>query len=119
MIEQGSFGWLRQRLGNFTGSRIGDLMTSGKKGELFGKTAFSYIYEVAAERNLLPKYIEDDYLFEIYQNQVSINNKFIEFGHENEDFAAERYSLSQDANLRSAKVYSTLQYLTSPLLPTV
>lgn len=38
MIEQGSFGWLRQRLGNFTGSRIGDLMTSGKKGELFGKT---------------------------------------------------------------------------------
>ena len=62
MIEQGSFGWLRQRLGNFTGSRIGDLMTSGKKGELFGKTAFSYIYEVAAERNLLPKYIEDDYL---------------------------------------------------------
>lgn len=93
MIEQGSFGWLRQRLGNFTGSRIGDLMTSGKEGELFGKTAFSYIYEVAAERNLLPKYIEDDYLFEIYQNQVSINNKFIEFGHENEDFAAERYQL--------------------------
>lgn len=64
--------------GNFTGSRIGDLMTSGKKGEPLGKTALSYMYEIAAERNLLPKYIEDDYLFEIYQNQVSINNKFID-----------------------------------------
>ena len=67
-------------------------MASPTPGELYGKshrglndkrkergavweTAFSYIYEVAAERNLLPKYIEDDYLFEIYQNQVSINNK--------------------------------------------
>lgn len=103
MIEQGSFGWLRQRLGNFTGSRIGDLMTSGKKGELFGKTAFSYIYEVAAERNLLPKYIEDDYLFEIYQNQVSINNKFIEFGHDNEDFAAERYQLVTGCELEECR----------------
>lgn len=65
MIEQGSKDWLVARLGNFTGSRIGDLMTSGKKkGELFGKTALSYIYEVAAERNLLPKYIKDDLLLE-------------------------------------------------------
>ena len=31
MIEQGSKDWLVARLGNFTGSRIGDLMTSGKK----------------------------------------------------------------------------------------
>ena len=46
MIEQGSKEWLVSRLGFFTGSRIGDLMTSGKKGELFGKTALSYTYEV-------------------------------------------------------------------------
>lgn len=103
MIEQGSKEWLVSRLGFFTGSRIGDLMTSGKKGELFGKTALSYIYEVCAERDLLQSYIDDDYLFEIYQQQVSINNKFIEFGHNNEDFAAERYQLVTGCELEECE----------------
>lgn len=103
MIEQGSFGWLRQRLGNFTGSCVGDLMVSGKKREMFGKTALSYIYEVASQRDLLQSYIDDDYLFEIYQQQVSINNKFIEFGHDNEDFAAERYQLVTGCELEECE----------------
>lgn len=103
MIEQGSKEWLVSRLGFFTGSRIGDLMTSGKKGELFGKTALSYIYEVCAERDLLQSYIDDDYLFEIYQQQVSINNKFIEFGHNNEYFAAERYQLVTGCELEECE----------------
>lgn len=103
MIEQGSREWLKQRLGKITGSRIGDLMTSGKKGEMFGKTALSYIYEVCAERDLLQKYMDDDYLFEIYQRQVSINNKFIEFGHDNEDFAAERYQLVTECKLEECE----------------
>lgn len=103
MIEQGSSEWLKQRLGKITGSRIGDLMTSGKKGEMFGKTALSYIYEVCAERDLLQKYMDDDYLFEIYQRQVSINNKFIEFGHDSEDFAAERYQLVTECKLEECE----------------
>lgn len=103
MIEQGSSEWLKQRLGKITGSRIGDLMTSGRKGEMFGKTAISYIYEVCAERDLLQKYIDDDYLFEIYQQQVSISNKFIEFGHGNEDFAAERYQLATGCELEECE----------------
>lgn len=103
MMGQGSKEWLVSRLGFFTGSRIGDLMTSGKKGELFGKTALSYIYEVCAERDLLQSYIDDDYLFEIYQQQVSINNKFIEFGHDNEDFAAERYQLATGFELEECE----------------
>jgi hypothetical protein len=111
MTEQGSKEWLVARLGNFTGSRIGDLMTSGKKGELFGKTAMSYIYEIASERNLLPQYLEDDYLFEIYQQQVSINNKFIEFGHDNEDFAAERYQLTTGCELEECE---SIQHPTIP-----
>lgn len=111
MIEQGSNEWLKQRLSFFTGSRIGDLMTSGKKGEQFGKTALSYIYEIAAERNLLPKYIEDDYLFEIYQQQVSISNKFIEFGHDNEDFAAERYQVVTGCELEECE---SIQHPTIP-----
>lgn len=111
MIEQGSFGWLRQRLGNFTGSRIGDLMTSGKKGELFGKTALSYIYEVAAERNLLPKYIEDDYYFEIYQQQISFSNKYTDWGHEVENLAAERYQLITRCELEECE---SIQHPTIP-----
>lgn len=103
MMGQGSKEWLVSRLGFFTGSRIGDLMTSGKKGELFGKTALSYIYEVCAERDLLQSYIDDDYLFKIYQQQVSINNKFIEFGHDNEDFAAERYQLATGFELEECE----------------
>lgn len=111
MIEQGSKEWLVSRLGDFTGSRIGNLMTSGKKGELFGKTALSYIYEVCAERDLLQSYIDDDYLFEIYQRQVSINNKFIEFGHDNEDFAAERYQLVTECKLEECE---SIQHPTIP-----
>lgn len=111
MIEQGSKEWFISRLGKITGSRIGDLMTSGKKGEMFGKTALSYIYEVCAERDLLQKYIDDDYLFEIYQQQVSISNKFIEFGHDNEDFAAERYQLVTRCELEECE---SIQHPTIP-----
>ena len=111
MIEQGSKEWFISRLGKITGSRIGDLMTSGKKGEMFGKTALSYIYEVCAERDLLQKYIDDDYLFEIYQQQISISNKFIEFGHDNEDFAAERYQLVTECKLEECE---SIQHPTIP-----
>lgn len=92
-MQQNSIEWYRARLGNFTGSKIGDLMSSGKKKDaMFGKTAMSYIYEVASERDLLSAYLEDDYLFEIYQNLVSVNTKYMEYGHENEELAAETYA---------------------------
>lgn len=111
MIEQSSKEWKLSRLGNFTGSRIGGLMTSGKKGEPFGRTALSYIYEVCAERNLLPKYIEDDYYFEIYQQQVSFSNKYTDWGHEVEDFAAERYQLVTGCELEKCE---SIQHPTIP-----
>ena len=48
--EQRSEEWHAQRLGKFTASRFGDLMTnSRKKDEVLGATAVSYIYEKAAE----------------------------------------------------------------------
>lgn len=111
MIEQNSSEWLKSRIGFFTGSRIGDLMTSGKKGEMFGKTALSYIYEVCAERDLLQKYIEDDYYFEIYQQQVSFSNKYTDWGHEVEDFAAERYQLVTGCELEECE---SIQHPTIP-----
>lgn len=92
MVEQGSSAWLKQRLGKFNGSAIGDLMTkSKKKDEIFGQTALSLIYKIASERDLRRAYIEDDYLWEIYQEQVSFSNKFTRFGHENEGLAIETY----------------------------
>lgn len=92
MIEQGSKEWFLSRLGKFTGSAIGDLMTKGRtKDKLFGDKAMTLIYKVASERCLIPAYIEDDYLWEIYQNQVSFSNKYTQFGQENEGLAIEVY----------------------------
>ena len=48
-IKQRDIEWYRSRLGHFTGSRISDLLKSGRKKEqAFGDTALSYIYKVAA-----------------------------------------------------------------------
>jgi hypothetical protein len=92
MIEQGSKEWFLSRLGKFTGSVIGDLMTKGKtKDKLFGDKAMTLIYKVASERCLIPAYLEDDYLWEVYQNQVSFSNKYTQFGQENEGLAIEVY----------------------------
>ena len=51
LLEQRTDEWFNQRLGKFTASRFGDLMTnSRKKDEVLGATAVSYIYEKAAEK---------------------------------------------------------------------
>lgn len=93
-MEQNTNEWLKARLGNFTASAIHQLMSGGRrKGERFGKTALSYIYEVAAERDILPIYLSDDILFEVYLQQTTVSSKAIEWGHDNEPLAAERYAL--------------------------
>lgn len=92
MSEQNTSQWLKDRLGCFNGSAIGDLMSSGrKKDELFGQTALSYIFQIASERDLIKAYLDDDYLWEMYQNQVSFSNRFTDWGHEQEPFAIEEY----------------------------
>lgn len=91
-IKQNTDEWKRQRIGCWNASAIGELMTSGRKKEqLFGQTAMTYIYSIASERDLLKAYLEDDYLWEIYQSQVSFSNKFTEYGHEQEPLAVEEY----------------------------
>ena len=92
MIEQYSKEWYLRRLGKFTGSQIGDLMTRGKKkDEIFGQTALSYIYGVAAERDLATAYKVNEYLWEIYQSQVNVTTRYTEWGHDNEEIAIETY----------------------------
>lgn len=92
MIEQNTTQWMKDRCGCWNASAIGDLMSSGrKKDELFGQTALSYIFQIASERDLLKAYLEDDYLWEVYQSQVGFSNRHTEWGHEQEPLAAEEY----------------------------
>ena len=88
--QQRDLGWFRARLSNFCGSKIGDLMKSGKKKEqIFGDTALSYIYQVAAERMLNPVFVDDDELFADYVEQMQVTSKAIRWGQEQEDNAKE------------------------------
>ena len=92
MPPQGTSEWHLQRLGKFNASRVSELMVSGrKKDEYFGKTALSYINEVAAERNLDPEVLSDDKQLWIYLELVSVQNKYMRWGSEHEQEAREIY----------------------------
>lgn len=92
MEAQHSLEWYRKRLGKITGSRVGDLMKSSrKKDEIFGDTAKSYIYQLAAERDMNPAIVEDDESFATYLQQVGFSSKAIEWGNIQEDNARKLY----------------------------
>ena len=86
--NQRDLAWFRCRIGCFTGSKIGDLMKSGRKKEqIFGDTAMSYIFKVSAERMLNPVFVNDDELFGQYVEQQQVYSKAIIWGQEQEDNA--------------------------------
>lgn len=76
--------WQAQRLGKFTSSRIGDLMTSGRsKDKFWGDTAMNYIYEKIAELMTgVPHYISE--------------SRAMEWGVEQEPYAIEKYNELSD-----------------------
>ena len=75
--------WHLQRLGKITASRISDLMTKGrKKDELFGKTAMSYIYQVAAERDYDMEMVTGE--FEEFRDLTCIETRAMRNGIVNE-----------------------------------
>ena len=87
-IEQRSLDWFRSRIGNITGSRVADIMKSGrKKDELFSDTAKSYLYQIAGERLFNPAFLDDDDSFQDYIDQVSVNTKAMQWGADQEDAA--------------------------------
>lgn len=91
-LEQGqrNLGWYRARLGNFTGSRVGDLMKTGRsKSEPWGETAKSYMMKIAAERMMNPDVVNDDELFGQYLEQTMVTSKAMRFGTEQEAAARE------------------------------
>lgn len=91
-IEQRSTEWHRQRLGHFTGSKISDLMKTGrKKDDPWSETAKTYIYQVAGERLFSPVFLKDDSIFEDYLAQTSFTTKAMQWGTEQEDAAKNVY----------------------------
>ena len=106
--NQRDLAWFRCRIGSFTGSKIGDLMKSGRKKEqIFGDTTMSYIFKVTAERMLNPVFVNDDELFGQYIEQQQVYSKAIIWGQEQEDNAKDLLLLSarfhQVANLAPCK----------------
>lgn len=92
MEAQHSLDWFRVRLGKFTGSKIGDLMKSGRgKDEIFGEAAKTYIYQVAAERMMNQAILDDDEAFQDYINQIDVSSKAMRWGNEQEENARDLY----------------------------
>lgn len=117
--NQRDLAWFRCRLGCFTGSKIGDLMKSGrKKDQLFGETAMSYIYKVAAERMLNPIFVEDDTVFGDYIEQQQVYSKAIAWGQEQEsnakDLLMRKYPEWEIAEVSSCKHDTIPHFAASP-----
>lgn len=72
--------WLLERLGHFTGSKVGRLMKAGKGGELFGKDALSYIEEIAGDRLVNDAALDDYESREDFINSEKVTNRNIEWG---------------------------------------
>ncbi len=90
--EQRSLDWFRSRIGQITGSKVSDIMTSGrKKGEIFSQTAKSYLYQVAAERLFNPDFLNDDEVFQDYIDQTCYATKAMQWGTEQERSAIELF----------------------------
>ncbi len=91
-IEQRSLDWHRARLGKFTGSQVGNLMAASRdKTKVFGKTAESYLREVASERMLNPRVVENDEAFTLYLDSKKVSTKAMRWGQENEGAARDQY----------------------------
>lgn len=86
-IEQRSLEWYRSRIGYITGSRVYDIMKTGKGKEEWSDTAKSYLYQVAGERLFNKSFLEDDTIFQDYIDQASTSSKAIQWGVEMEEQA--------------------------------
>lgn len=91
-IEQRSLEWFRSRVGNITGSKVAEIMKSGrKKDELWSDTAKSYLYQIAGERLFNPDFLNDDDVFQDYIDQTSFTTKAMQWGSDQEDAAKSLY----------------------------
>ena len=91
-VEQRSLEWHRLRCGCITGSKVADIMKSGrKKDEIFSETAKAYLFQVAGERLFNPAFLNDDDIFQDYIDQVSVSTKAMQWGADQEGAAKALY----------------------------
>lgn len=91
-VEQRSLEWHRLRCGCITGSKVSDIMSSGRKKEdLFSQVGKSYLYQIAGERLFNPDFLNDDDIFQDYIDQVSVSTKAMQWGSDHEDAAKALY----------------------------
>lgn len=93
MIRQGTIEWLRQRIGYFTSSEVGKLLVGSKtKGKDFGSTAEAYIMQIAAERDIDPRFLDlESGRFELYLQRIEQKSKAMQWGNEMEPLARSAY----------------------------
>lgn len=68
----------------------------------FSDTCKAYLRKVAAERNLQPRYVEDDDLFAEFRERTEINRKAIRYGSENEDIARQIYKRKEKMEINES-----------------
>ena len=89
--------WYKARLGHITSSMVYNVMLQPTKkaqaeGEVFSETAKSYLYKVAAERNISEPYLEDQ--FEEWLDRTNIETRAMRYGTETEDLARNVYEFT-------------------------
>ncbi|MDR1556223.1 MAG: YqaJ viral recombinase family protein [Tannerellaceae bacterium] len=90
-MKQNTPEWHLARLGKFTSSRLGDLLTAGRgKGEMFGQTAMTYINQVAAERKISRAFLSGEGL-DLLIERMDISSKSMRWGTDMEPFARDCY----------------------------
>ena len=107
-IEQRSLDWFRSRIGNITGSRVADIMKSGrKKDSPWSEAALTYIYQIAGERLFNKEFLQDDDVFQDYLDLTSFSSKSMQFGSEQEEAAKSCFcQLPQNEGIEIAELSS-------------
>lgn len=91
-MEQRTNEWYKARLGHITSSMVYVLMSvPRKKDETFTDTAKSYLYGLAAERQISPVYLNDH--FDEWLERTDTTTRAMRYGTETEDLARQCYYL--------------------------
>lgn len=94
--------WYKARLGHITSSMVYNVMLQPTKkaqaeGEVFSETAKSYLYKVAAERNISEPYLEGQ--FDEWLDRTNIETRAMRYGTETEDLARNVYEFGLEDGL--------------------
>lgn len=111
-MEQHSIEWYKARLGKITGSMVYTLMGKGrKKDEEWSETAKGYMYQLAAERNINPIYL--DKKFDEWLSRTNVETWAMRYGTENESGARDCYNM----NLPEGMICEECGFMQHPELP--